>query len=61
MGKIEKIEDIQAWQKARELTKQIYKITKDAQFSKGFWIKGSDKTGYGFINGKYCRRVCKTD
>lgn len=36
MGKIERFEDIQAWQKARELTKRIYRITKDGQFVKDF-------------------------
>lgn len=39
MGKIEKFEDIQAWQKARELTKQVYKVTKNIQFAKDFSLK----------------------
>ncbi len=39
MGKIERFEDIQAWQKARELTKQIYEITKSVQFSNDFSLK----------------------
>ncbi len=29
MSKIERFEDIQAWQKARELSKEIYRVTKD--------------------------------
>ena len=28
MGEIKRFEDIQAWQKARELTKSVYLITK---------------------------------
>ena len=32
--KVEKFEDLVAWQKARELTKQIYEITKQGAFSK---------------------------
>jgi len=39
MGKIERFEDIQAWQKARELNKNLYCITKNAQFSKDFSLK----------------------
>lgn len=34
MGKIEKFEGIQSWQKARELVKQVYRITKNTQFAK---------------------------
>lgn len=39
MGKIERFEDIQAWQKARELNKNIYDITKNAHFSKDFSLR----------------------
>lgn len=39
MSNIEKFEDIQAWKKARELTKQIYKVTKNTQFSKDFGLR----------------------
>lgn len=37
--KIERFEDIQAWQKARELNQQIYDVTKDAHFSKDFSLR----------------------
>jgi four helix bundle protein len=37
--KIERFEDLIAWQKARELTKQIYTITKDGEFSKDFGLR----------------------
>ena len=39
MGKIKGFEDIQAWQKARELTKLIYRITKNNQFSRDFDLR----------------------
>lgn len=39
MSKIEKFEDIQSWQKARELTKKIYKVTKKTQFFKDFSLR----------------------
>ena len=37
--KIERFEDLIAWQKARELTKNIYKITKRGDFSKDFGLR----------------------
>jgi four helix bundle protein len=39
MGKITRFEDIQAWQKARELNKEIYEITRNSNFSKDFSLK----------------------
>ncbi len=39
MSKIEKFEDILAWQKARELTRQIYAQTKCGQFAKDFGLR----------------------
>jgi hypothetical protein len=33
MSKIERFEDIQAWQKARELSKEIYRVTNDEPFT----------------------------
>ncbi len=39
MAKIERFEDIQAWQKARELNREIYSITKNSNFSKDFSLK----------------------
>lgn len=37
--KIERFEDLIAWQKARELTKQIYDVTRIDEFSKDFGLK----------------------
>jgi four helix bundle protein len=39
MSKIEKFEDIVAWQKARELTKSVYGQTEGSQFAKDFGLK----------------------
>ena len=38
MGKIEKFEDLIAWQKARELTKEIYEISRQEPFNKDFGL-----------------------
>jgi len=38
MKRLEKFEDLIAWQKARELTKKIYKLTKKREFSKDFGL-----------------------
>ncbi len=38
-GRIEKFEDLIAWQKARELTKSIYKVTKIGDFLKDFGLR----------------------
>jgi len=34
--KIEKIEDLEIWQEARELSKQVYQITNTGLFAKDF-------------------------
>ena len=38
-GRIEKFEDLIAWQKARELSKNIYRVTKVGEFLKDFWLR----------------------
>ena len=38
MATFQKFEDIKAWQKARELTKEIYLATSDNSFSKDFGL-----------------------
>jgi len=37
-NRIERFEDLIAWQKARELTKRIYGISKTGEFSKDFLL-----------------------
>jgi four helix bundle protein len=39
MNKIEKFEDIIAWQRARQLTKDIYNCAKAGQFAKDFGLR----------------------
>ncbi len=36
MGKIERFEDIEAWQKARELVNRVYKVSSYSRFGKDF-------------------------
>ena len=40
MGKIERFEDLVAWQKARELTRRIYEISRRGDFGKDFGLSG---------------------
>ena len=35
--KVDRFEDLVAWQKARELTRQIYLLSKKRSFFKRFW------------------------
>lgn len=39
MAKIERFEDIQAWQKARELVREIYAVSNNSAFSKDFGLR----------------------
>jgi four helix bundle protein len=39
MAKINSFEEIQAWQKARELNKEIYKISNKGSFNKDFGLR----------------------
>jgi four helix bundle protein len=39
MAKIERFEDIEAWQKSRELTRQLYEISSQGSFSRDFGLR----------------------
>ena len=39
MSRIERFEDIQAWQKARELTQHIYTVSNDGLFARDFGLR----------------------
>lgn len=39
-GRVEKFEDLIAWQKARELTREVYLVTKNGAFAKDFGLVG---------------------
>jgi four helix bundle protein len=40
VGKIERFEDLIAWQKARELTRSIYEVTRQGAFAKDYGLSG---------------------
>src|ERR1035437_4784594 len=40
MAKIERFEDMLSWQKARELTRYVYKVSKQGDFVKDFELRG---------------------
>jgi four helix bundle protein len=40
MGKVERFEDLIAWQKARKLTRSIYEATRQDVFAKDFGLSG---------------------
>lgn len=40
MGKIERFEDLIAWQKARELTRAVYEATRQGAFAKDYGLSG---------------------
>ena len=40
MAKIERFEDMLSWQKARELTKHVYQLSKQGDFARDFELRG---------------------
>jgi four helix bundle protein len=45
--RIERFEDIEAWQLARELTKKVYSLTKKPKFARDFGLKGQIQDAAG--------------
>jgi len=45
--RIERFEDIEAWQLARELTNKVYELTKKAKFASDFGLKGQIQNAAG--------------
>jgi len=45
--KIERFEDIEAWQLARELTRKVYSLTKKSQFARDYGLKGQIQDAAG--------------
>jgi four helix bundle protein len=45
--KIERFEDIEAWQLARELTLKVYSLTKKTKFARDFGLKGQIQDAAG--------------
>lgn len=49
MATIKRFEDINAWQKARELADNIYRVTKENEFAKNFDLKNQINRSAGSI------------
>jgi four helix bundle protein len=49
MTKIERFEDLQSWQKARQLTNTIYDLTAHSVFSKDFRLKNQIQDAAGSV------------
>lgn len=45
--RIERFEDIEAWQLARELTRRVYALTKQTKFARDFGLKGQIQNAAG--------------
>ncbi len=45
--KIERFEDIEAWQLSRELTQKVYSLTKKERFARDFGLKGQIQNAAG--------------
>ena len=45
--RIEKFEDIEAWQLARELTRKVYALTQKTRFSRDYGLKGQIQDASG--------------
>ncbi len=45
--KIERFEDIEAWQLARELTRMVYRLTRKSGFEKDYGLKGQIQDAAG--------------
>lgn len=45
--KIERFEDIEAWQLARQLTQKVYELTKKEKFARDFGLKGQIQDAAG--------------
>ncbi|MBW1672429.1 MAG: four helix bundle protein, partial [Deltaproteobacteria bacterium] len=45
--KIERFEDIDAWQLAQELTRKVYRLTKKSGFAKDYGLKGQIQDAAG--------------
>ena len=49
MAKIERFEDLQSWQKARQLTNLIYDLTEHPKFCKDFHLRGQIQDAAGSV------------
>ena len=49
--RIERFEDIEAWQCAQKLTHKVYGLTKKAKFAHNFGLKGQIQNAAGSFKG----------
>ncbi len=49
--RIERFEDIEVWQLARELTRKVYGLTKKAKFARDFGLKTQTQDAAGSFKG----------
>jgi four helix bundle protein len=49
VSKIERFEDLQSWQKARQLTNSIYDLTEHPKFAKDFRLSGQIQDAAGSV------------
>ena len=45
--RIERFEDIEAWQLARELNRKVYKLTRKPEFARNYGLKGQIQEAAG--------------
>ena len=50
--RIDRFEDIEAWQLARELTRKVYGLTRKPQFAKDHGLKGQIQDAAGLSTAK---------
>ena len=50
--RIERFEDIEAWQLARQLTRKVYDLTKKPEFARDFGLKGQIHQILGRLRSK---------
>jgi four helix bundle protein len=49
MSKIQRFEDLQSWQKARELSNRVYDITENGDFAHDFELRGQIRRAAGSV------------
>ena len=54
---VKNFEDLNVWKQARQLTQEVYRLTKTETFFQGFWSAGSNLTGSDLSHVKYRRRI----
>ena len=58
MATIKRFEDLQAWQKARQLTQEVYELTKTGELARDFELRNQMRRAVGSVmdNIEYCGR-----